>query len=102
MRTKPLLFAKTEAGSQININFATSAVGSIKCELQDADGKVLDGFALEDCDEIYGDSVDRAIRWKGNADISKFADQPIRLKFVMRDADLYALQIAPPTSHKAK
>jgi hypothetical protein len=102
MRTKPLLFAKTESASQININFATSAVGSIKCELQDADGKAIEGFALEDCDEIYGDSIDRAISWKGSADISKFADQPIRLKFVMHDADLYALQIAPLKSENAK
>jgi hypothetical protein len=26
--------------------------------------------------------------------VSKFADQPIRLRFVMADADLYALQFA--------
>ncbi len=102
MVTKPLLFAKAKAPNEININFATSAVGSIKCELQDANGKPLEGFAADDCDEIYGDSVDRPITWKGNGDVSKFADQPIRLRFGMRDADLYALQVAPAASEKAK
>ena len=102
MRTKPLLFAKTESPTHIQINFATSAVGSIKCELQGADDKPLDGFTLDDCDEIYGDSVGRAITWKGTSDVSKFADQPIRLRFVMHDADLYALQFAPQTSETAK
>jgi hypothetical protein len=102
MRTKPLLFAKVQAPNHIHINFATSAVGSIKCELQDIDGKALDGFTIDDCDEIYGDSVDREITWKGSNDVSKFADQPIRLHFVMKDADLYALQIAPTTFDKSK
>jgi len=102
MRTKPLLFAKTESPSQIRINFATSAVGSIKCELQGADDKPLEGFTLDDCDEIYGDSVDRPITWKDNSDVSKFADQPVRLRFVMHDADLFALQVAPAASDTAK
>jgi hypothetical protein len=95
MTTKPILFAKTAGPAKIRINFATSAVGSLKCELQDENGKARPGFALADCDEIYGDSIDRAITWGGKSDVSQLADKPIRLHFVMQDADLYAFQIRP-------
>ena len=93
MMTKPLLFAKSDDTNKIWINFATSAVGSLKCELQNANGKPIPGFTFADCDEIYGDSVDRAITWHDEADVSQFADRPIKLRFVMHDADLYSLQI---------
>ncbi len=101
MLTKPIVFAKSESPNQLHINFATSAVGSMKVELQDANGKPIDNFTGDNCDEIYGDSNDRVVTWKGNADISQFADQPIRLRFMMRDADLYSLQVAPATAKKA-
>lgn len=97
MTTKPLLFAKTEKPAKIRINFATSAVGSLKCEVQGEDGKPLPGFAIADSDEIYGDSINRAITWHGKSDLSQLADKPIRLHFTMQDADLYAFQFGPDT-----
>jgi len=41
--TKPLKFE----GSNLVLNFATSAAGSIRLEIQDANGNPLPGFALE-------------------------------------------------------
>lgn len=93
MTTKSIVFAKTERPAEIHINFATSAVGAIKCEIRGEDGKPMPGFTLDDCDEIYGDSVDRAITWHGKSDVSAFAGAPISLQFAMHDADLFALQI---------
>jgi len=102
MITRPLLFAKSAERQKIWINFDTSAVGSIKCELQDIDGQPIPGFALGDCDEIYGDSLDRPLAWGGRDDISALADKPLRLRFVMQDADLYALQIRPDIDQGGK
>lgn len=102
MVTKPLLFAKSNEPAKIWINFATSAVGSIKCELQAADGKPLPGFTLDDCDEIFGDSINRAITWGGKSDVSASAEKPVRMRFVMKDADLFALQIRPDADKDAK
>jgi hypothetical protein len=88
MLTKPLRFS----GKELVINFATSAAGSVWVELQDADGKAISGYAREDCDEIIGDEIERVVKWKGNADLSALAGQPVRLRFVMKDADLYSLR----------
>ena len=61
-------------------------------ELQDAAGIPLDGFALADCPAIYGDEIDRVVAWKGTSDVSRLAGTPVRLRFVISDADVYALQ----------
>jgi len=86
--TKPLTFA----GNALEINFATSAVGGIRVEIQEAGGKPVPGFALEDCPEILGDKIDRLVSWNRGSDVTALAGRPLRLRFVMKDADLYALR----------
>jgi hypothetical protein len=71
---------------------ATSAAGSIRVELQSAGGKPIEGFSLSDCVEVIGDELARTVSWAGGTDVSRFAGQPVRLRFVLVDADLYALQ----------
>lgn len=94
MVTKPLTFKAEDAKDprQLALNFATSAAGSVRVEIQDADGKPIEGYALADCEELIGDDLARTVSWKGGSDLSALADQPIRLRFVMHDADLYAIQ----------
>jgi hypothetical protein len=89
--TKPLTFS----GNKLNINFATSAAGSIRVEIQDAAGKPLDGYGLADSEEIFGDAIEYAVRWKKGTDVGPLADKPVKLRFVLREADLYALQFTP-------
>ncbi len=86
--TKPLKFA----GDRLELNFSTSAAGSIRVEIQDAAGQPISGFAAGDCVEIVGNDIERIIRWKSGADVSRLAGKTIRLRFVMKDADLYALR----------
>ncbi|MHB0956365.1 MAG: hypothetical protein ACYC0X_08305 [Pirellulaceae bacterium] len=86
--TPPLLFQ----GSRLWLNFATSAFGSLRVELQDAEGQPLPGFTLADSLELYGDTVAREARWKNDPDLSAHAGRPVRLRFAMRDADLYSIK----------
>ena len=86
--TKPFTFT----GKKLALNFATSAAGDLRVEIQDSSGKALPGFALEDCPPVFGDAIDRVVTWKGGADIGSLAGKPVRLRFVLKDADLYALQ----------
>jgi len=86
--TKPLTFS----GHDLVLNLATSAAGGIRVELQDAVGKPIDGFALGDCDELFGDSLERVVTWSGNADVSALAGTPVRLRFALCDADLFAFR----------
>lgn len=85
MITKPLRFT----GNQLAINVSTSAAGSVKVEIQDAGGRPINGYDLAACDEIYDDETERVVRWKGN-DLLDIPGGPIRLRFVLHDADVFA------------
>ena len=83
--TKPLTFT----GSKLSLNIASR--GPTRVELQDAGGKPLPGFALDDCTAIVGDQIEQTVSWKGGS-LSALAGQPVRLRFVLREADLYSFQ----------
>jgi hypothetical protein len=72
------------------MNFATSAAGSVRVEVQDPAGKPVEGFALADCPDQFGDTIERAVHWKAGSDVRPLAGRPIRLRFVLKDADLYS------------
>jgi hypothetical protein len=86
--TKPLTFK----GTKLTINFSTGATGGVQVEVQDAQGKPLPGFAIADSVEQIGDEIERTVSWKAGNDLSHLAGEPIKLRFSMRDADLYAIQ----------
>ncbi len=93
--TKPLLFG----GNNLVLNFATSAAGSIRLEIQDAQGNPLPGFSLDESPLIWGDEIEHTVRWershaKATSDkpLARIVGKPVRLRFVMKDADLYSLR----------
>jgi photosystem II stability/assembly factor-like uncharacterized protein len=43
-------------------------------------------------DELYGDELGAVVHWKSGSDISSLAGKPVRLRIVLRDADVFALQ----------
>ena len=88
--TRPI----TYGGEKLVVNMATSAVGSLRCEIQDADGQPIEGYTLADCPEIYGDELERVVAWKSGEDVSALAGKPVRLRFELKDADLYSIRFA--------
>ena len=90
--TKPLKFV----GSQLRLNVFTSAVGSVRVEIQQADGKVIPGYELSNCPDLYVDKLDVPVSWKQGTDVGRLAGKPIRLRFELKDADLYALRFVDP------
>ena len=86
--TKPLVFS----GSVLVMNAATGVSGGVRVEVQDGRGEPLEGYRLEDCVEFYGDEIEEVVRWKSGADLGALASHPVRLRFVMREADLYSLR----------
>ena len=88
LRTRPLNFS----GSRLVLNYSTSAAGSIRVEIQDPSGEPIQGYALEDCREIYGDEIQREVMWQTGSSVQKLAGRTVRLKVAMRDADLYSLR----------
>lgn len=94
MVTRPLKFT----GSELLLNFATSAAGSIRVEVQDETGRPIPGFALGDCHELIGNEIERAVAWKGGS-LAALAGKTVRLRFVMKDADVYAMRFATLDRH---
>lgn len=92
--TKPLRFS----GSQLSVNFATSAAGSLRLEVQDESGRPVPRYSLEDAVEQFGDETARVVTWKHGADVSRLSGRAVRLRFVLSDADLYSLQFQTPAS----
>jgi hypothetical protein len=88
MVTKPLSFA----GSRLTINYASSAAGGLRVEIQDTAGQPIEGYGADDCIEIIGDEIARVATWKNGSDLSPLAGRPIRLRFAISDADLYSIQ----------
>ncbi|MBI4623196.1 MAG: hypothetical protein HY736_08260 [Verrucomicrobia bacterium] len=86
--SKPVQFR----GKQLALNFSTSAAGSLRVEIQDVNGKPERGFGLDDCPPVFGDTIERAVTWTKGHDVSSLAGRPVRLRFVLKDADLYAFQ----------
>lgn len=88
MLTRPLVFD----GSELILNYSTSAAGSLAVELQGPDGGALPGFGLEDCLPLVGDEIEGIVRWRHGEDLRAVAGRPVRLRFVLRDADLYSMR----------
>ena len=88
MITKPLTFE----GDKLLINYATSAAGEIKVEIQNEEGEVIPGFSADECQLIIGNEIDRNVSWGKDKNLNDLAGKVIRLRFLMKDADLYALK----------
>ena len=93
--SRPLIFE----GGNLVLNLATSAAGSIRLEVQDTGGRPLPGFALEESPLIWGDEIEHTVRWERSSGrpasdqpLKRIAGKPVRLRFVMKDADLYSLR----------
>jgi len=74
------------------LNVSTSAAGRVLVELQDENGRPIPGHALSDCDEILGDAIEWPVSWNGNGDLSALAGRAVRVRFKLKDADVYALR----------
>ncbi len=87
MVTQPFIFR----GKQLILNFSTSAAGFIRVEIQDEARLPISGFTLDDCEEMFGDKIEGTVRWRADPALDRLSGRPIRLRFVMKDADLYSL-----------
>ena len=84
--TRPLTFA----GSRLELNHSTSGGGTILVEVQDEAGKPISGYALADCQPVFGDKIDGVVAWKQGDDVRPLRNRPVRLRVRLRDAHLYA------------
>ena len=86
--TRPLRFG----GSKLVLNYKAAPKGSVQVELEDAAGQPLGGFAAADCQRLRGDATNAIAAWAKGTDLASLADQPVRLRFVLNDAELFSFR----------
>ena len=86
--TRPLRFT----GRELFINYSTSAGGGVRIEIQEESGKPVPGFTLADSRNLVGDAIEQLAGWENGSDVSSLAGKPVRVRFVMQEADLFAIQ----------
>jgi hypothetical protein len=74
------------AGDQLMLNYSTAATGSLKVELLDESGS-----SIQESELVFGDELSAQVKWKGG-DLARFVGKPVRLRFVMNNADVYAMR----------
>ena len=89
LTTKPLVFD----GNRMTVN-ADASAGALAVEIRDADGSGIAGYALAQCRALTADAIRQRVTWDGDAGLAALAGRPVRLKFILRGAKLYAFGFA--------
>ena len=88
LTTKPMTFA----GNRLTVNYSTSAAGGLRVELQSEAGEPIPGYRLQDANTHYGDALSELIRWRGESELGQLAGTTVRLRFVLKECDLYSIK----------
>ena len=55
--------------------------------------KGIEGLRFEDCELLSGDELDRAVRWRGSADVSRLAGIEMHIRFKLFRATIFAVTV---------
>jgi hypothetical protein len=81
-------------GEELRIN-ADVYGGYIRVEVLDPLFEPYEGFSYEQCEVITSQNADEiwhTVRWRGQSDVSRLWDKPVRLVFHLHHASIYAFQ----------
>ena len=84
--TLPMIFK----GNRLEVNAIVE--GSLRIGIFREDGTQIDGYEVADCESLRGDDVRMRVRWRDEQDVGAFSGSPVRLKFELSDAKLFAFQ----------
>jgi hypothetical protein len=93
LTTRPVRFK----GKYLFVN-ANASDGELKVEALDMKDQVIAPFSLGNCLVIHSDNTLQAVRWKGAADLSALAGTPVKFRFYLRAASIYAFWVSPDRS----
>src|SRR5688572_6362612 len=87
LTTRPLQFT----GSHLFVN--ADAAGELRGEVLDRAGRAIDGFSIDRCNAVRGDSTRAMVTWTGDS-LARLAGQPVRLRFMLSNTKLYAFWVS--------
>ncbi len=85
LMTKPFRFT----GTELEINFATSAAGYVQVTLCDRNGHPFEGYQSA---FLFGNKIDRKVDFREPLDFFGKYDIPVRIRFEMAEADIYSFK----------
>lgn len=91
LTTKPLTVTKDVKYLFVNTN---SAGGSLRAEILDANGNVLEGYSAADCDPISENTTKAFFTWKDGKTLEQLKGKAFRIRFVSESASLYSFWLS--------
>ncbi len=82
-------------GDSLLLNYHTEPHGWVRAELVGGErGRdVLEGYSFEECDLVQGDSLEKAVTWRGKADLSGLRGMNVSVRIRMAWAKLFSVGI---------
>lgn len=90
LTTRPVVFS----GKHLFVN-ADAKSGTLRVEVLDQAGNPIPPFTLDNARPFSEDSTQTMLGWKGADDLSQLRGKPIRFRFHLESAKLYAFWVAP-------
>ncbi len=89
LTTRPVRFT----GQHLFVN-VDSAAGELRVEVLDQAGKVIAPFSRRNCIPVRANRTLEAVRWRKGGDLSSLAGQPVKFRFYLKNARLYAFWVS--------
>lgn len=89
LTTRPVRFT----GQHLFVN-VDSAAGELRVEVLDQAGKVIAPFSRRNCLPVRANRTLEAVRWRKGGDLSSLAGQPVKFRFYLKNARLYAFWVS--------
>lgn len=86
--TPPLVFD----GQALELNVDCGGGGWLLVELQDEEGRPVEGYTLKTCETIVANAIKAGVSWQGAGRRIPTDRGPLRLRVVMRSAKLYSFR----------
>ena len=74
--------------------------GELRVEIVGEQGRAIKGFSETDCDPIRSDSTNHVVTWNGKSNLRALRKKPVRLKFIMRDGNLFSFSAARSSNNE--
>lgn len=88
LTTRPIRFS----GRQLFVN--ADIAGELRAEVLDASGRGIEGFTLDRSTPVTGNHTRAPLSWSGGASLERLAGTPVRFRFALKRARLYAFWVS--------
>lgn len=91
--TRPVRFS----GKHLFVNVDADA-GELRVEILDKHGEIIAPFSRANCIPIRADKTLKEVRWKDKDDLSMLVERPVKFRFYLRKARIYAFWVSSKPS----